>query len=313
MFHILQSAIVPTEETLAHADSVKVKIATAAETLVHDPSQFFSDLMKDLSSFGLKLLLAIAIYFIGAWLIRRINNMLRRIFERRNTEKTIVTFITSLVSITLTALLIVIAISTLGVNTTSIAALLAAGGMAIGMALSGTVQNFAGGIMILFFKPFKAGDYIKTQGLEGTVLEVTIVNTRIRTYDNAVIILPNGALFNGNITNLSQMEFYRVKWEVDVAYDTDARLVKEALMEIAASDPRIFQDKVDETMKIPEVVVNALKDSTVEFQLKGWVKTSDYWDVLYAINEKIYTELPKKGIVFAFPQMDLNIKQKTTK
>ena len=155
-------------------DSAKVALTNIAQEIVSDPNKFIQDLIHDAISFGLKVLAAIVVYAVGVWLIRRVKVLLRRIFERKHTEKTLSTFITSLVSITLTMLLVIITIGTLGVNTTSIAALLAAGGMAIGMALSGTVQNFAGGIMILLFKPFKAGDYITALGYSGIVSEVNI-------------------------------------------------------------------------------------------------------------------------------------------
>ena len=288
-------------------DSAKVILHNIAQTIATDPDKFLQDLLRDAISFALKVVAAFLVYIVGAWLIRRIKIVLRRIFEKRNTEKTIASFVNSLVTITLTVLLIIITVGTLGVNTTSLAAVLAAGGMAIGMALSGTVQNFAGGIMILMFKPFKAGDYIEALGYSGKVSEVNIVSTKLRTFDNRTIILPNGSLSNGNINNYFEHPVNRLEWLVSVAYSTDNEKAKEAMMSILKSDPRIL-DASTEGAADPFVALNALKDSSVENTMKAWVKTQDYWDVKYSINEAIYTELPKNGIDFPFPQLDVHIK-----
>ena len=249
----------------------------------------------------------ILIYAIGAWLIRRIKNILNRIFERKHTEKTLSSFVTSMVTITLTVLLFIITIGTLGINTTSLAALLAAGGMAIGMALSGTVQNFAGGIMILMFKPFKAGDYIEALGFSGIVNEVNIVSTKLRTFDNKTIILPNGALSNGNIKNYFERKVNRLEWTVNLDYSTDNAKAKEVMMNLLKSDKRILDSSTPGASN-PFVALNAMKDSSVEYVMKGWVNTEDYWDVMYDMNEAIFTELPKQGLSFPFPQMDIHMK-----
>ena len=199
--------IFQTSIPIIPADSLDLK--GSAEKFVEKVTTTPADvLLKELGSdalqFGLKVLAALAIYFIGAWVIKRIKKLLGNIFERRKTDKAIASFTMSLVSISLTILLIILTVGTLGVNTTSLAAILAAGGMAIGMALSGTVQNFAGGIMLLVFKPFKAGDFIEAQGFSGTVSEVNIVSTKLTTTDNRVIVLPNGLLPSGTINNISQ-------------------------------------------------------------------------------------------------------------
>lgn len=288
-------------------DSAKVILHNIAQTIATDPDKFLQDLLRDAISFALKVVAAFLVYIVGAWLIRRIKIVLRRIFEKRNTEKTIASFVNSLVTITLTVLLIIITVGTLGVNTTSLAAVLAAGGMAIGMALSGTVQNFAGGIMILMFKPFKAGDYIEALGYSGKVSEVNIVSTKLRTFDNRTIILPNGSLSNGNINNYFEHPVNRLEWLVSVEYSTDNVKAKEVMMSILKSDPRIL-DASTEGAADPFVALNTLKDSSVEYTMKAWVKTQDYWDVKYSINEAIYTELPKNGINFPFPQLDVHIR-----
>lgn len=288
-------------------DSAKVMLQNIAQTIASDPDKFLQDLLRDAISFGLKVVAAFLVYIIGAWLIKRVKGVLRRIFEKRNTEKTIASFINSLVTISLTVLLVIITVGTLGVNTTSLAAVLAAGGMAIGMALSGTVQNFAGGIMILMFKPFKAGDYIEALGYSGKVAEVNIVSTKLRTFDNRTIILPNGSLSNGNINNYFEHSVNRLEWLVSVEYATDNEKAKEVMMGILKSDPRILDSSTDGAAD-PFVALNALKDSSVEYTMKAWVKVEDYWDVKYSINETIFTELPKNGIYFPFPQLDVHVK-----
>lgn len=297
------------KDTVNVVDSAKAAIVSLKEQFKEDPSGVLSDLGNQAISFGIKVLIALLIYIIGAWIIRRIKKILHKVFTKKGTDKTIATFVTSLVSITLTVLLIIITVSQLGINTTSLAALLAAGGMAIGMALSGTVQNFAGGIMLLIFKPFKAGDYIKALGHEGFVTEVNIVSTKIRAFDNSIIVLPNGALSSGNIDNFSHNPTHRCSWTVNVSYGSDPDKVREILLGMFKGDDRILDST---TPGIPDPTVNltALKDSTVEFTLRAWVKTDDYWPVLLQYNEELYKKLPAGGVSFAFPQMDVFIKNK---
>lgn len=304
----MPSQIPPIDSVSFNPDSAKVALANIAQEIATDPDKFFQNVISDLISFGFKVLAAIVIYAIGAWLIKKVKHLLCRIFEKKQTEKTLSSFITSLVSITLTVLLVIVTIGTLGINTTSIAALLAAGGMAIGMALSGTVQNFAGGIMILMFKPFKSGDYIEALGFAGIVTEVNIVSTRLRTFDNKTIILPNGALSNGNIKNYFERRVNRLEWYVDVDYSTDNAQAKTVMMELMKSDKRILNSSTPGAAD-PFVALSSMKDSCVEYVMKGWVMTEDYWNVMYDMNEAIFTELPKHGIQFPFPQMDVHIKQ----
>lgn len=308
MLSLLQVSDPIVEQIINPADSAKIVLKEVAEVIAKDPNKFLIGLGEEALHFGLKVLAAIAIYAIGSLIIRKIKNVLRKFFARRKTEPTLATFITSSTTIGLTIMLFIIVIGALGVNTTSIAALLAAGGMAIGMALSGTVQNFAGGLMILLFRPFKVGDFIKAQGYEGTVLEVSIVSTKIRTANNSLIIIPNGALFNGNIDNFSEKPVHRVTWEVSVAYGSDAGKVREALLSVTEGDARIL-DGTQEGTAAPSVVLTKLADSAVEFRLVVWVNTADFWPVTYDIQERIYRALPEKGIEFPFPQMDVHLRQ----
>ena len=300
--------IFQTSIPIIPADSLDLK--GSAEKFVEKVTTTPADvLLKELGNdalqFGLKVLAALAIYFIGAWVIKRIKKLLGNIFERRKTDKAIASFTMSLVSISLTILLIILTVGTLGVNTTSLAAILAAGGMAIGMALSGTVQNFAGGIMLLVFKPFKAGDFIEAQGFSGTVSEVNIVSTKLTTTDNRVIVLPNGSLSSGTINNISQNPIRRLEWKIGVEYGSDIDVARKVILEILNKDSRVLhgKDAPDE----PYIRLSALLDSSVEMQARCWVRTDDYWNLLWEVNELIYNELPKNGIDFPFPQLDVHL------
>ena len=306
MHLILQSSPIKEEQILSRADSARVAWQQFSEMLAADPGTTLQQLGQKAVQFGLRILAALLIYIVGAWIIRRVKKGLQRVFEKRNTERAMATFISSAVSILLTVLLIVVAVSTLGVNTTSIAALLAAGGMAIGMALSGTLQNFAGGLMIMAFKPFKAGDYIEAQGYAGTVTDVTIVGTHLLTFDNRKVILPNGALSNGNIVNYSSFPTRRIDITVNLAYGTDAAACIAKLTEIVREDPR-FLDGTTPGAKDPIIAVQKLDSSSVVFLIRAWVMTPDYWPAWFDLNERIYTELPLAGFHFPFPQLDVHL------
>ncbi len=314
---------VPTP-TIPPSDSIRAVTENIIKQATTDPESFWHGVLDSAIHFGLKVLVAFVIYLIGAWLIKRVKRLLVRVFERRHTERTLATFISSLVSITLTVLLVLATIGTLGVDTTSFAALLTAGGMAIGMALSGTVQNFAGGIMLLIFRPFKAGDFVTASGVSGTVMEVTIVSTKVLTPDNRVVVLPNGALFSSNIENVSAQPLRRVNWTVSVEYGSDAEKCMEAILEIVRSDKRILTsaDQRPKTnsrsavntdgLPIPDpfVALSSLNESDISFVVRAWVHKEDYWDVFYDLNLRFYTELPQRGFNFAFPHMDVNITNK---
>ena len=295
------------KDTLNVADSAKAAILSFKEQLAEDPSGVLANLGRGAIDFGIKVVIALLIYIIGAWIIRRVKKVLHKVFDKRGTDKTIATFVTSLVSISMTVLLIIITISQLGINTTSLAALLAAGGMAIGMAMSGTLQNFAGGIMLLVFKPFKAGDYIKALGYEGFVTDVNIVSTKILTFENSTIILPNGALSGGNIDNFSQKPTHRCTWNINVGYGNDPDKVREIMLNMLKGDDRIL-DSTTPGIPDPTVSLVALNESTIQFSLRAWVNTENYWPVLLKYNEEIYKQLPAGGVSFAFPQMDVHIK-----
>lgn len=300
--NLLQTAPVDTVSR-----GIQAELAAAAEKIATTPtSELLSDLVDKALSFGLKVVAAIAIYFVGAWLIKKIKNLLKRIFEKRDFEPAIESFIQSIVGIALWIILIIVVIGTLGVETTSFAALLAGGGMAIGLALNGTVQNFAGGLMILIFRPFKAGDFIEMQGFTGTVTEVTITSTKLTTTDNRVIIIPNGAISNGTINNYSHMPLRRLDLTVDVDYGTSSEKVCEMVMSLIKQDTRILNAETSGKAD-PFVALSALKDSSIQFVVRVWVKSEDYWDVNFDLLKNIYEELPKNGIQFPYPKLDVNI------
>ena len=291
-------------------NAVQSEIVQVAEKIASTPMQvLISELVDKAIAFGLKVLVAILIYIAGAWLIRRIKKLIDKVFIRRNTDATIVSFVQSLVSIALTIILILTTVGALGIDTTSLAALLTGGGLAIGMALNGTVQNFAGGIMLLVFRPFKAGDYIETQGYAGVVSEVTIVSTKLLTVDNKTVIIPNGILSNGTVNNFSLKEFRRLDLLVDVEYGTDCAHTKEVLTNLLNEDERILSTAQGAPADI-FVALSELRDSSIQFVIKAWVKTENYWDVKYSVTERIYTELPKNNIEFPYPKLDVNLFKK---
>lgn len=297
-------SLLPTEPTDT-LNQVQAEIAAVAQKLSTTPAdELLVELINKAVSFGLKVLAALLIYTIGIWLIRKFRSMLGKIFKRKETDATIASFVQSIAGIAMTIVLIIITIGVLGIDTTSFAALLAGGGMAIGMALNGTVQNFAGGIMILIFKPFKAGDYIESQGYSGTVSEVTITSTKLVTTDNRVIIIPNGLMSNGIINNFSNQTKRRVDLTVDVEYGSSSETVKAVLMKLIEEETRVINEPA-----APFIALSALKDSSVQFTIRIWVNADDYWGVYFDMTEKIYNELPKHGIQFPFPQLDVNIKQ----
>ena len=309
LLYILQT-VTPEAEKIAqrfNTDSLHTKGAEIAEILRNTPpKELIEEMVTSCIKFGIKLVIALLLYLIGAWLIRKSKNFIARAFTRRGADATLTSFMQSLVTVVLWIILIMFMIGTLGINTTSLAALLAAGGMALGMALSGTVQKFAGGMMLMVFKPFKAGDYIEAQGYAGIVTEVTIVGTHLTTIDNRRVVLPNGALSNGNIVNYSSFPLRRIDLPVSVEYGTDAAACKEKLLEIVREDARILDAQTPGAAD-PFVAVQKLSESSVNFIIRAWVKGSDFWPAQFDLNERIYTELPQAGIKFPFPQLDVHV------
>jgi small conductance mechanosensitive channel len=229
-----------------------------------------------------------------------------KIMSNKEFDPSISSFIRSLIDIALTATLLICIVNILGINTTSFVALFASVGVALGMALSGSLQNFAGGVMILIFRPYQVGDYIEAQGQGGTVKEIQIFNTVIITADNRTIYIPNGGLSSNVIVNYNDQTNRRVEWVVGVAYGTDFEKAKQILQGILKSDTRILSDPA------PSIVVKTLNESSVDIQIRTWVNRPDYWDVYYAINEQIYATFNAKGIEIPFPQMTVHLADKNT-
>lgn len=323
----LQVAAPTAEELQQKRDSIHEGARQMIALAKENPTDFWNIFMDKMIQFGIKVLAALLIFVIGIFLIRWVKSILKRMFDRRKTEPTIASFVSSFVSISMTVLLIVLSVGALGVNTTALAALLAAGGMAIGMALSGTVQNFAGGLMLLAFKPFKAGDFIEAQGTTGRVVEVNITATKILTPDNRVVILPNGALSNGVINNFNGRPLRRVEWSVSVSYGVDAAKCKEAILAILDSEECILKADTDmkklykqlnitayqlstvnyrmDAIPAPFVALKSLNESDITFVVRAWVRADDYWDVFFGLQERFYTELPQQGFTFAYPHIEL--------
>ena len=249
---------------------------------------------------GKSILIAVLIYFIGRYLIKLVDKMLVKVMNRRKFLPEVQSFLSSVVHIALTILLVISVVSALGVETTSFAALLASAGVAVGMALSGQLQNFAGGVIILLLRPYKIGDYVEAGGIAGTVKAIQIFNTVLTTPDNKVITVPNGTISNGVLVNYSQMETRRVDWTFGVEYGSDVEKVKACVKRILDADARILKDPA------MFIALSALADSSVNVTVRAWVNSADYWDVFFDINQKVYEQFNAEGIEFPFPQLTVH-------
>ena len=256
-------------------------------------------------SVGSKILLAIVVFLVGRWIVRRLNKLLAKILEKRHVEASLSTFVKSLVNITLTLLLIIVVIGVLGIETSSFIALFASAGVAIGMALSGTLQNFAGGVMILLFKPFKVGDTIEAQGQTGTVREIQIFNTILATPDNKIIIIPNGGLSTGLMKNYSKEATRRVDWEFGIAYGDDYTKAKAVIARLLDADGRVLKDPAY------FIALTSLGESSVNIVVRAWVNAGDYWGVYFDMNEKVYKTFAEENLNIPFPQLDVHLHGKT--
>mgnify|MGYP002532818072 FL=1 len=250
---------------------------------------------------GQRLIGAVLIYVIGRFIIKQLNKLLSKLLERRKLEVSVQTFLKSLTSLLLNLILAFAIVAKLGVETTSFAAVLASAGVAIGMALSGNLANFAGGLIILVFKPFKVGDYIDAQsGVSGTVQEIQIFHTILRMVDNRIIYVPNGSLSSNAITNYNKQETRRTEWVFGVEYGEDYEKVKSVLERLIEADPRILKDPA------PFIGLSSLSASSVDIKVRAWAKTSDYWDVVFDFNKTVYATFNKEGIGFPFPQLTVH-------
>jgi small conductance mechanosensitive channel len=251
---------------------------------------------------GTNLVISIMILVIGFWLAKVLSKGLRRILRKSNTDEGLVTFVTSVISMVLKILVVVTSITQIGIEMTSFVAILGAAGLAIGMAFSGTLSNFAGGIMILVLKPFKVGDTVMTQGEQGEVKEIQIFNTYLYTTDNKVIILPNGPVANGNIINFTKADKRRVDWTFSIAYGDDFNTAKRLLESFIKEDKRILNEPE------PFIGIALLSPSSVDLTVRVWVYTDDVRPVFFDMNQRVYSEFEKSGLHFPFPQMDVHLK-----
>lgn len=252
--------------------------------------------------YGSRVLLAVLTLAIGWWLINKLTHKVGKLLALRNADLALQGFISSLANIVLKVLLVVSVASMIGVETTSFVAAIGAAGLAIGLALQGSLANFAGGVLILLFRPFRIGDYIEAQGTAGTVDSIQIFHTIIRTGDNKTVIVPNGVLSNGIITNTNRQLTRKVVFDVGVDYEADLQKARAVLLELA-KDARVLADPE------PVAVVSVLGDSSITLSLRVWVKTADYWDVMFHFNEHSRDRLKEAGIDIPFPQRVIRVVQ----
>lgn len=262
--------------------------------------KMINSLVEQGSHLGWTIIKAILVFIVGRFVIQMINKLVRRILTKRDFDPSVKTFMGSLVNVTLMILLIISVVGALGVQTTSFAALLASAGVAVGMALSGNLSNFAGGLIILLFKPYKVGDYIESQGVGGTVREIQIFHTILLTADNKNIYIPNGSLSSGVVTNIGREPTRRVEWTFGVDYGSDYEHVKRVIESVLAQDARILNEPA------PFIALSALADSSVNVVVRAWVKSPDYWGVYFDTNKAIYATFNAQGIGFPFPQLTVH-------
>ncbi len=363
---LLQIEGLSMTDTKAISDSIAAASRENIETLKNSSfDEIVSSLVQHTVQFAIHLFAAIVVFYIGKFIITKLYNFVSTVMVRRHVDRSLCTFVLSLVNMVMYFILIVIVIGILGIETSSFIAIFASAGVAVGLALSGTLQNFAGGVLILLLKPYKIGDYIEAQGYSGTVTEIQIFNTIICTPDNKSIIIPNGGLSTSSINNWSREHYRRVDWSVGISYGDSVETAREAILAIINSDERIVKHFIEEDRQerleeektaeaegregaaplrrrswmrrafstkkrklqwaegregaaplqrlkpridcSPVVFVNELADSSVNLTVRAWTRSSDYWGVFFAINERIYTELPAAGISFPFPQMDVHL------
>ncbi|MBQ3254500.1 MAG: mechanosensitive ion channel family protein [Rikenellaceae bacterium] len=300
---------------LTTTDSLKVILAdttlTAQEKTAVVAEQVknmtFSDILSMLAEWGIeiaaKIAIALAIYFVGRWLIGRLVKIVNKVCEKRGVEISLQQFFKNMIKVVLYICLALTVIGILGIDTTSLIAMFASASLAIGMALSGTMQNFAGGVMILLLRPYRIGDYVEAQGQAGTIKEISLFNTVITTVDNQTIYVPNSSISTGIINNYSQAATRRVDWNVTISYGDDVEVARRVLIEMMNSDKRVMQDPA------PVVYLTSLGDSAVNISARAWVANADYWGVYFDLNERIYNELPKHGLHFPFPQLSVHVEK----
>jgi len=260
--------------------------------------------VKDLAMiYGLKLLMALIVLIIGLWIIKGLMKMITRTMVKRDVDESLRGFLRSLLSVLLKIMLIISVAAMVGIEMTSFIAILGAAGLAVGLALSGTLQNFAGGVMILLFKPFKAGDFIEAQGYTGTVNKIQIFSTILKTPDNKTVIIPNGGLSTSSLINFSTEAQRRIDMTFGIGYGDDTEKAKKVIMSLIEADDRILKEPE------PFVALAELADSSVNFVVRTWVNAADYWGVYFDMHNNVYHSFNKEGLNIPFPQMDVHLHQ----
>ncbi len=285
--------------------SMMDEIGNAAEKELGVFEQYMTDSLPKLLDFAIDVILAIVVFAIGTKVIKWLVKIVKNSMERANVEQGVLTFIGSLLKYVLYFVLVLVILSQFGVTASSVIAVLGSAGLTVGLALQGSLSNFAGGVLILLLKPFVVGDYIieNADKQEGTVAEITIFYTKLLTVDNKAIMLPNGTLSNSSIVNVTAMKKRRLDLLFGVAYDSDIQRVKEILNRVAIGDEAVLKDET------ANVFVSELKDSCIEMGARCWVKTDDYWTAKWRITENVKLEFDKAGISIPFPQMEITVKK----
>jgi len=270
-----------------------------------DAETFLRDFTGQLMWVVLKIGVALAIYAVGRWIIRRAVLLMDASFDRRQVDRSLRSFLRSLLKGAAYTLLVLVIVQLLGFNTTSFVALLAASGFGIGMALSGTLQKFAGGVMVMFMHPYRIGDYIEAQGQAGTVKEIRLFSTVVTTTDNKRIYIPNSSISNAIVNNYSSETMRRVEWKISLAYGDDVSAAKRTMLAMLESDVRVLH--APEAPADPFVALAELADSAIVMTARAWVLNGEYWNLFFDMNERFYDELPQQGLHFPFPQLDVHL------
>ena len=291
-------------QILAAADTTAT--ATVTETLSSvsgmSPDEIKQAVVAFVLSFSVKLIKVLLIWFVGRWVLKRVVNLLKLIMAKHIDNESVRGFVISIIDVVVMIMLILMIIGVLGIDTSSFIAIFASAGVAIGMALSGTLQNFAGGVMILLFRPFKVGDYIEAQGVAGTVKQIQIFNTVITTPDNKVLLLPNGPVSTGIINNYSREPLRRVDFTFSISYGDDFEKAKKVLLELVAQDKRVL-----DAPAAPFVELGALAASSIDITVRLWCKQEDYWGINFDLNKKVYETFPKEGLNFPYQTFTVNV------
>ena len=290
-------------DTLAVNEAVNVP-----EAISGIASLTVSDIYDAVTSFALtfviKLVQVALIWFVGRWLGRRMINIVKAVMDRRAGNETVRGFLLSLIDVVIMLVLLIIIIGVIGIDTSSFIALFASAGVAVGMALSGTLQNFAGGVIILLFRPFKVGDFIEAQGVSGTVKEIQIFNTLVHTGDNKVILLPNGPVSTGIINNYSREPKRRLDFTFSIAYGDDYEKAREVLLRLIKEDSRVLDNPA-----APFVALSTLGASSIDITVRVWCKQEDYWGIKFDLNKKVYEIFPKEGLNFPYQTLTLHVEK----